>query len=85
MRSTGKFFISFYCNAKTGVRFPGQPLGGGDAKVPSILYYDKDGNVRAAGASVLDESITETALTEQWTKAEWLVINRVKILILIGT
>ena len=79
MRSTGKFFISFYCNAETGVRFPGQPLGGGDAKVPSILYYDRGGNFRAAGALVLDESVIETALTEGWTKAEWLVIKRVKI------
>ncbi|KAI9569153.1 hypothetical protein HD554DRAFT_2204656 [Boletus coccyginus] len=52
-------------------RFPAQGQGSGDAKVPSLLYYDKNGNVRAAGAEVNTESVIETALTEEWTKAEW--------------
>ncbi|KAF8545913.1 hypothetical protein OG21DRAFT_1502123 [Imleria badia] len=52
-------------------RFPGQAVVGGDAKVPSLLYYDKTGNVRAAGAETLSESMLEAALTEEWTKAEW--------------
>ena len=46
----------------------------GDAKVPSLLFYDKSGEVRAAGAEVLTESVIETAMMEGWTKAEWLVI-----------
>ena len=62
----------------TGPRFPGQAQVNGDAKVPSLLYYDKSGNVRAAGAEVLTESVNEDALTEGWTKAEWLVMNYVK-------
>ena len=59
----------------TGPRFPSQALVGGDAKVPSLLYYDEAGNVRAAGAEVLTEHVLEAALTEEWTKAEWLVIH----------
>ena len=74
----GKFFISFYRSALTRPRFPAQALVNGDAKVPSLLYYDKTGNVRAAGAEVLTESVLEAALTEEWTKAESLVINDVK-------
>jgi hypothetical protein len=73
-----KFFISLYRSALTGPRFPAQPPTGGDAKVPSLLYYDSTGNVRAAGAEVLTESVLEDALNNEWTKAEWLVIKDVK-------
>jgi len=52
-------------------KFPAQPPTGGDAKVPSLLYYDSTGNVRAAGAEVLTESVLEDALNNEWTKAEW--------------
>ncbi|KAI9569174.1 hypothetical protein HD554DRAFT_2254112 [Boletus coccyginus] len=52
-------------------RFPEQPLVAGDARVPSLLYYDESGNVRAAGAEVNTESVIETALNKRWTKAEW--------------
>jgi hypothetical protein len=73
-----KFFISLYRSALTGPRFPAQPPTGGDAKVPSLLYYDKTGNVRAAGAEVLTENALEDALSNEWMKAEWLVIKDVK-------
>ncbi|KAN0094942.1 hypothetical protein V8E55_003229 [Tylopilus felleus] len=53
------------------MRFPAQTQVTGDAKVPSLLYYDKSGEVRAAGAEVLTEHVLEAALTEEWTKAEW--------------
>ena len=43
--------------------------------MPSLLYYDQDGNFKAAGAEVLAEHITQTADTEGWTKAEWLVVR----------
>ena len=75
----GEFFISFYRSASTSPRFPARALVNGDAEVPSLLYYDKTGTVRAAGAEVLAESVLETALTEEWTKAEWLVINHVGV------
>lgn len=60
----------------TGIRFPAQALVRGDAKVPSILYYDRDGDVRAAGAEVLSEGVIESALTSGWTKAERSVVDR---------
>ena len=74
----GEFFISLYRSALIGPRFPAQALVNGDARVPSLLYYDGTGNVRAAGAEVLTESVLETALTEKWTMVEWLVVNDVK-------
>ena len=39
--------------------------------MPSLLYYDKIGTLRAAGAKVLSQEVIETARTEGWTKAEW--------------
>ncbi|KAF9465200.1 hypothetical protein BDZ94DRAFT_415553 [Collybia nuda] len=52
-------------------RFPAQERVGGDSKIPSILYYDKDGEVRAVGAEATREEILEMAEDEGWTKAEW--------------
>jgi molecular chaperone DnaK (HSP70) len=75
---TRQVFHFFVSSGLTGPRFPSQAQTGGDAKVPSLLYYDKTGNVRAAGAEVLTENVLEDALTEEWTKAEWLVINDIK-------
>ncbi|KAG9307937.1 hypothetical protein JVU11DRAFT_12878 [Chiua virens] len=51
--------------------FPAQELIRGDAKVASLLYYDKHGNFKAAGAEVFTESNIQTAMEEDWTKAEW--------------
>ncbi|EIW80696.1 hypothetical protein CONPUDRAFT_125520 [Coniophora puteana RWD-64-598 SS2] len=51
-------------------RFPAQD-NGGDSKVPSILYYDNKGKVRAVGAEALQESVLERAEDEGWHKAEW--------------
>ncbi|KAG2129635.1 hypothetical protein DEU56DRAFT_741267 [Suillus clintonianus] len=52
-------------------RYPGQEHIGGDSKVPSILYYDLQGNVRAVGAEALQEYIIEQAENEGWVKLEW--------------
>ena len=59
--------------------FPAQELVRvwGDGKVPSLLYYDNGGKLRAAGAEVLAESVIERALDEGWTRAEWLVVDYV--------
>ena len=67
-----------YRSALIGPRFPAQTLVGGEVKVPSLVYYDKTGSVRAAGAEVLTESAFEAALAEEWTKAEWLALNGVR-------
>jgi hypothetical protein len=45
---------------------------GGDAKIPSVIYYDSDGVVRAVGAEALLENNTERAVEEKWVKVEWL-------------
>ncbi|KAK0448953.1 uncharacterized protein EV420DRAFT_1566351 [Desarmillaria tabescens] len=49
-------------------RFPEQERVGSDAKIPTILYYDKTGTVRAVGAEALRESILEQAEEESWFK-----------------
>ncbi|KAK0434121.1 hypothetical protein EV421DRAFT_1993196 [Armillaria borealis] len=55
-------------NIKGVTRFPEQENAGGDAKIPTIMYYDKSGKVRAAGAEALDESLVATAEDEGWVK-----------------
>jgi len=44
---------------------------GGDSKIPSILYYNQDGELRAVGAEALQESVIEQAEEEGWVKLEW--------------
>jgi hypothetical protein len=51
--------------------YPAQERVGGDAKIPSVLYYDQKGLMRAAGAEAMQESNLELALDEDWVKAEW--------------
>ena len=53
------------------IRYPAQEKVGGDAKIPTILYYDKSGKVRAAGAEALDDGIQDEAAKNGWAKAEW--------------
>ena len=42
-----------------------------DAKIPTILYYDESGTVRAAGAEAISEGIEQLARENHWRKAEW--------------
>ena len=51
--------------------FPGQENVGADAKIPSVIYYDSGGSVRAVGAEAVLDSTYEQAMEEQWSKAEW--------------
>ena len=44
---------------------------GGDSKIPTILYYDQQGKVCAAGDEANQEGIEQIAEEEEWTKAEW--------------
>ena len=46
--------------------------------MPSLLYYDQDGNFKEAGFAVLGEHTTRVAGTEGWTRAEWLVVRCVQ-------
>lgn len=52
-------------------RFPAQEHVGGDSKIPTIIYYDKQGRVCAVGAEATREGIEVQAEEEGWTKAEW--------------
>jgi hypothetical protein len=55
-------------------RFPAHEQISGASKIPTIIYYDKAGNVCAVGAEALTEGIFETAEEEEWIKAEWFVM-----------
>ncbi|KAG1737858.1 uncharacterized protein EDB91DRAFT_471992 [Suillus paluster] len=52
-------------------RYPAQEHSGGNSKIPSILYYDSSGTVRAIGAEARQEHIIERAEEEGWVKLEW--------------
>lgn len=54
------------------ISFPNQRLGPSTgSKIPSVLYYDQEGNVIAVGAEALREGIEFEALENDWVKAEW--------------
>jgi hypothetical protein len=53
------------------VRYPAQERVGGDSKIPTIVYYNRSGNVQAVGAEAIREGIVEGAEDEGWSKAEW--------------
>ena len=59
-----------------GGRYPAQEQVGGDCKIPSIIYYDLQGVVRAVGAEALQEQIIEQAKDDGWVKLEWYVYYR---------
>ncbi|KAF7290593.1 hypothetical protein MIND_01299400 [Mycena indigotica] len=42
-----------------------------DAKVPSVLYYDRQGKARAFGAETEDEDTVIEAEENEWRKVEW--------------
>ncbi|RXW25679.1 hypothetical protein EST38_g186 [Candolleomyces aberdarensis] len=56
-------------------RFPGHEQIRGESKIPTVVYYDSSGKVRAIGAEAMREGISETALDEGWTKAEWFKLH----------
>ncbi|KAI6046254.1 hypothetical protein EDC04DRAFT_2598079 [Pisolithus marmoratus] len=47
-------------------RFPATDHVGGNSKIPTIVYYDKEGNPRAFGEEALQEAILERAEDEEW-------------------
>ncbi|KAI5116259.1 hypothetical protein M0805_008164, partial [Coniferiporia weirii] len=51
-------------------RYPGQEHVTGNTKIPSLLYYDRDGNVRAAGAEAEGAQIDDEAEDNGWSKVE---------------
>jgi hypothetical protein len=45
-----------------------------DAKVPSVIYYDKLGKAQAHGAETDDDEVVYNAESEGWNKASWYVL-----------
>ncbi|RXW14414.1 hypothetical protein EST38_g11441 [Candolleomyces aberdarensis] len=56
-------------------RFPANEQISGSSKIPTVIYYDKVGNVRAVGAEAMREGIHETASDEGWVKTEWFKLH----------
>ncbi|EDR07806.1 uncharacterized protein LACBIDRAFT_297982 [Laccaria bicolor S238N-H82] len=56
-------------------RYPGHQSSSGGLKIPSVLYYDQEGKVRAVGAEALLEDIYERAEDGMWTKCEWFKLH----------
>lgn len=52
-------------------RFPAHEQINSGSKIPSVLYYDKDGNVQAVGAQAMQPKTIKQAKKEGWKKAEW--------------
>ena len=53
------------------LRFPAHDQISGASKIPTVMYYDKAGNVCAAGAEAMREGILETAMDKGWVITEW--------------
>ncbi|CCM04625.1 uncharacterized protein FIBRA_06809 [Fibroporia radiculosa] len=56
-------------------RFPGQENAAGDSKIPSILYYNQDGTVRAVGAEAALSHMSLNAVLEGWNYVEWFKLH----------
>jgi biotin synthase-related radical SAM superfamily protein len=56
-------------------RFPRQRHADRIEKVPSVIYYDQAGQLRAIGAEILDPEINARAADERWIKVAWRVRN----------
>ena len=54
-----------------GCRFPAHEHISGASKIPTVIYYDRNGKVKAVGAEAMKEGISEEAQDEQWVKTEW--------------
>ncbi|KAK7056951.1 hypothetical protein VNI00_002669 [Paramarasmius palmivorus] len=52
-------------------RYPAQTQSGQDCKIPSIVYYDREGHARAFGAEALQEEVQYEAEANSWMLAEW--------------
>ena len=66
-------FLDVHISCPLLDRFPAQEHVSGSSKIPTVLYYDKDGAVRAVGAETLTEGIYEMAEEGGWIKVEWFV------------
>lgn len=56
-------------------RFPGQENAAGNSKIPSILYYDAKGFVRAAGAEATSPAMQLEADDNNYVFVEWFKLH----------
>ena len=63
--------IAEYHNNHRLYRFPAHEFISGASKIPTVIYYDRNGKVRGVGAEAMKEGMLETAKDENWAKAEW--------------
>lgn len=59
---------------KPVTRFPSRVKVGGDAKVPTVIYYGPDSSPRAIGADTEREGLDVIA-EDSWIKAEWFKLH----------
>jgi hypothetical protein len=50
--------------------FPGQEHVVGSYKIPTMMYYDQEGNMKAGGAEAEGNAMMDLAEDYGWTKAE---------------
>ncbi|KAJ7652890.1 hypothetical protein B0H17DRAFT_1101242 [Mycena rosella] len=60
---------------KSITRFPGQEHVSGDSKVPTAIWYDRDGMVRAEGAATTTGAYVDKAQDENWVHAKWFKLH----------
>ncbi|KAG2015040.1 hypothetical protein CC2G_008346 [Coprinopsis cinerea AmutBmut pab1-1] len=56
-------------------RYPAQEQVSGSSKIPTVMYYDTEGKVRAVGAEAMSEAVYEQAEDERWFKVEWFKLH----------
>ncbi|KAJ7841610.1 hypothetical protein B0H14DRAFT_3457380 [Mycena olivaceomarginata] len=56
-------------------RFPGQQDVGGDSKIPTAIYYDLGGIIRAEGAETTLAACVEQAEEDSWEHAQWFKLH----------
>jgi hypothetical protein len=60
-------------------RFPGQEHQAGNPKIPTVIWYDRNGDTVKAGAEAEEQSTITTAKEQGWTKVELYVPRPVSI------
>ena len=70
-RSSAVYFGVVISCWSYGCRFPAQEDASRAPKIPTVIYYDQSGKVRAVGAEATQESIFAVAEDENWAKVEW--------------
>ncbi|TFK20835.1 hypothetical protein FA15DRAFT_707737 [Coprinopsis marcescibilis] len=58
-------------DVRTVTRFPCQERSGGDSKIPTVVWYDRDDGFVCAGAEAVVDGKDLEAEEKEWSKAEW--------------